>query len=162
MNINIRWHDLYVTRLTDGGIHLEQSPGVEEPSVIHLHPEQLLSIARQLCGMKPEDAGRLAELERRIAILTDKLQSIVCNRLFRTDLLDAGQDGYAHLVQLDGLLDLALEFDGGRLTPEVNDDAMLEPGIASQLAAPCAAMDQAKKTQPSAIAEGGEKLGLAV
>ena len=57
-----RWHDLIIDRLPDGGIHLEQQSGCDEPNVIHLHPEQLLFIARQLCGMKPETAGKVAEL----------------------------------------------------------------------------------------------------
>lgn len=113
-----RWHDLIIDRLEDGGIHLEQSAGVEEPNVIHCHPEQLLFIARQVCGMKPETAERITELERRIAVLTDKLQNVVCESRFRESVLNGCSDGLYYLAKIDAVLDLALEFDGGRLEPE--------------------------------------------
>lgn len=45
--MNTRWHDLIVERLKDGGIHLEQQAGLDEPSVIHLHPQQLRHTAEQ-------------------------------------------------------------------------------------------------------------------
>lgn len=123
--MNTRWHDLIIDRLKDGGIHLEQQAGLQEPSVIHLHPEQVLFIARRLCGMKQETAAQVADLERRVAVLTDKVQNIVCNKAFRSDLLEGLSDGYEHLAKLDALLDLALEFDGGRLMPESNESSAL-------------------------------------
>lgn len=155
--MSTRWHDLIIGRLPDGGIHLEQQSGCDEPSVIHLHPEQLLFITRQLCGMKPETAGKVAELERRIAVLTDKLQSIVCNKAFRSDLIERVSDGFEYLARLDGLLDLALEFDGGRLEPEYkeapdDDEKPIYPPSATQ----------AKETRLDVSAQGGEQLGLAM
>jgi len=116
--MNTRWHDLIVDRLPDGGFHLEQQSGVDDPNVIHLHPEQLLFVSRQLCGMRSETAQQVDELERRIAVLTDKLQNIVCNKAFRSDLIERCGDGFEYLARFDALLDLALEFDGGRLEAE--------------------------------------------
>lgn len=61
-----RWHDLVVQRLKDGGIRLEQHSGLGEPSVIHLHPQQLRHVAEQFGLVAPnypddELATRLAE-----------------------------------------------------------------------------------------------------
>ena len=156
--MNTRWHDLIIDRLEDGGIHLEQQSGCEEPNVIHLHPEQVLFVARRLCGMKPETAGKAAELERRIGVLADRLQDFVCNKAFRSDLIERCGHGFEYLAKLDSVLDLALEFDGGRLEPEYkeSDDDDKKPIY------PCSAITQAKKTQPSATVEAGEQLGLAV
>lgn len=134
--MNTRWYDLIIDRLPDGGIHLEQQSGVDEPNVIHLHPEQVLFIARQLCGMKPETTEKVADLERRIAVLTDKLQSIVCNSAFRGDIIERCGDGFEYLTKLDSVLDLALEFDGGRLEPEHRDDERQDGHGASKLTHP--------------------------
>ena len=156
--MNTRWHDLTIDRLPDGGIHLEQQSGLEEPNVIHLHPEQLLFVARQLCGMTSHTAEQVQELGRRIAVLTDKLQNIVCNKAFRSDLIEQIGDGFEYLAKLDGLLDLALEFDGGRLEP----DHTQSPDDDDKPIYPPSAIAQAKQKLPRVIAEGGEQLGLAV
>jgi len=156
--MNTRWHDLIIDRLPDGGIHLEQQSGIDDPNVIHLHPEQLLFVARQLCGMTSHTAEQVQELERRIAVLTDKLQNLVCSKAFRSDLIEQIGDGFEYLAKLDGLLDLALEFDGGRLelghTQSPDDD--------NKPICPPSAVAQAKQKRPRTIAEGGEQLGLAV
>lgn len=158
--MNTRWHDLIIDRLPDGGIHLEQQSGADEPSVIHLHPEQLLFVARQLCGMKPETAGKVVDLERRIAVLTDKLQSIVCNKALRSDLIEHCGDGFEYLARLDALLDLALEFDGGRLEPEEHAPSDCEISLATP------SSTNQPKTHPRALAGAskadGKQLGLAV
>lgn len=156
--MNTRWHDLIIDRLDDGGIHLEQQSGVDDPNVIHLHPEQFLFVARRLCGMKPETAEKVAELERRIAVLTDKLQDIVCSSDFRNDLVRRVGDGFEYLAKLDGLLDLALEFDGGRLKPEYEESSAGE----SNPRHPSAAINQAAKTQPGAIGDAVGQLDLEV
>lgn len=161
MNTNTRWHDLKVDQLEDGGIRLEQSDCGED-CVIYLHPEQLQFIARKLCGMKPETATKAADLERRIAVLTDKLQNIVCNKAFRSDLVKGMGEGGEYLAKLDGLLDLALEFDGGRLEPEEQYSEQQEGHSTSKPIYPPTVIEQAKKSQPSVIAEGGEQFGLEV
>ena len=144
--MNTRWHDLTFDRLKDGGIHLEQSAGLEEPNVIHLHPEQVLFIARQLCGMKPETAEKVADLERKLAILCDRLGQFVNDHDIRNDMIDRCRDGIEYIVRLDGLLDLAIEFDGNRLLP--NDPP--EPKVISD------------KFKPMAPPKTQEQLSLAV
>lgn len=156
-----KFHDLDFKRLEDGSIRLTQTDCGED-SIIDANPEQFLFIARRLCGMKEETAEKVADLERRIAVLTDRLQSIVCNGAFRSDLIERCGDGFEYLAKLDGVLDLALEYDGGRLEPEYRDCEQQEGRGASKQVYPCTAIDQAKKTQPSAIQEGVEQLGLEV
>ena len=145
--MNDQFYDLKFTQQADGSIRLTQSE----------HGEDYI-IARRLCGMTSHTAEQVQELERRIAVLTDKLQSLVCNKAFRTDLIERLGDGFAYLAKLDGLLDLALEFDGGRLEPDHaqsldDDDKPIYPPPA---------IEQAKQGRPRTIAEGGEQLGLAV
>ena len=115
--MNTRFYDLTFIQQADGSIRLTQSDHGED-YIIDAHPEQILFVARQLCGMKPQAADTVAELERRLAVLTDKLQNIVCDKAFRTDLIERCGHGFDYLARLDALLDLAFEFDGGRLEPE--------------------------------------------
>lgn len=103
-----RFYDLTFERLASGTIRLKQS-AFDEDSTIDVHPEQLMFIARRLCGMKPETTEKVAEFE-----------------------------------------------------PEHRDDEQQEGHNASRPIHPPAAIAQAKKTQPSVIAEGGEQLGLEV
>lgn len=110
-----RFFDLTFERLPSGTIRLKQS-AFDEDSVIDLHPAQLEHVARALLGSC--DPGRLNEMERRIAVLADKAQDVVCSKAFRSDLIERCGDGFEYLARLDALVDLALEFDGGRLEPE--------------------------------------------
>jgi len=156
-----KFHDLDFKALPDGSIRLTQSDCGED-SFVDLHPEQILFIARRLCGMKPETAEKVIDLERRIAVLTDKLQKIVCNGAFRSDVIEGIGEGFEYLAKLDGLLDLAMEFDGGRLEPEYRDGEQEECHSASKPTHPLYAIDQGKKTQPSATVQARGQLGLAV
>ena len=159
-----KFHDLTFNRQPDGSIRLKQTDCGED-SIIDLHPEQLLFIARQLCGMKPEKAEHVADLERRIAVLTDKLQNIVCNGAFRSDLIERCGDGFEYLAKLDGLLDLAMEFDGGRLEPEYRVSQQEEAHSGLKPTCPPSPTDQAKKMQHGPIADPRNvdpQLGLAV
>ena len=149
--MNTKWHDLIIDRLPDGGIHLEQQSGCEEPSVIHLHPEQIMFIARRLCGMKPETAEKVADLERRIAVLTDRLQDFACNTFMRGEIIDRLGHGFEYLAKLDAVLDLAIEFDGGRLTPGEPPD---EEPVPEQ--------KPTSKFRPGPPPKNGQQLGLAV
>jgi len=151
--MNNRFYDVEYKKDAEGEISLTQQCGVDEPNVVLMRPEQLLFIARQLCGMKPETAGKVAELERRIAVMVDKLQNIVCDSAFRSDLIEDLSDGFAYLAKLDGLLDLAMEFDGGRLRPQYEDD---EPTVCASSASKTpgpVSIAEAVKTQPRAIAK---------
>ena len=150
-----KFHDLDFKKLSDGSIRLTQDDRMDEASVIDMHPEQLLYMARQLCGMKPQTADKVKDLERRIAVLTDKLQNIVCNKAFRGDLIERSGDGFEYLAHWDALLDLALEFDGGRLEPEYKDDEQPEATRTSKSICPPSAIAEAEKAQPNSIAEAG-------
>lgn len=131
-----RFYDLTFNREPDGSIYLEQQSGIDDPVSIFAHPEQLRYIVAQVFGQTPDLSGRVDGLARRIAVLTDKLQDIVCNKAFRADLMDGG-NGFEYLAKLDALMDLALEFDGGRLMPEEpieecpNDSNHLAVGVAN-------------------------------
>ena len=149
--MNTKWHDLIIDLLPDGGIHLEQQSGCEEPSVIHLHPEQIMFVARRLCGMKPETAEKVADLERRIAVLTDRLQDFACNTFMRGEIIDRLGHGFEYLAKLDAVLDLAIEFDGGRLTP---GDPPEEEPVPEQ--------KPTSKFRPGQPPKNGQQLGLAV
>lgn len=63
--MNTRWHDLIIDRLPDGGIRLKQQSGVDEPSVIYLHPAQLCHIAESLGPFAPSHPA--AECIKRLA-----------------------------------------------------------------------------------------------
>jgi len=116
-----RFYDLNFSRLADGTIRLTQTDCGED-CIIDTHPEQLRYIVAQVFGQTTDLSGRVDGFARRIAVLTDKLQDIVCNKAFRTDLL-AGGNGFEYLARLDALMNLALEFDGGRLEPEEHDES---------------------------------------
>lgn len=113
--------DISFVRCSDGEICLTQSENGED-SVIVLAPEQVKYIARRLCGFKEGDAQRVEELERRLAVLADKIQNLACSSWVRNELLERDTEGDLILTRLDALADLALEFDGGRLKPESPDD----------------------------------------
>lgn len=154
--MNIRFQDLNHYQLDDGTVRLEQIGYAGEETVIDAHPLQITFIARQLCGMKPETANQVADLERRIAVLTDKLQSIVCKSEYRSEVIEGLDIGFELMAKLDGLLDLALEFDGGRLNPEPPCGDNIEAGGVSKPPHPSVATTQAKKTQQSAIASNAD------
>ena len=127
-----RFQDLAYEQLPDGTIRLEQRDYSGEEVVIDLHPEQILFIARRLCGMKQETAERVSDLERRIAVLADKVQNIVCDKAFRSDTNECCPVGGEYLAKLDALLDLAYEYDGCRLVPEYMTNEHREVSSASE------------------------------
>ncbi len=110
-------HDIKFDRTGDGSIRLEQQSGVGESDVILLHPEQVRFIARRLNGTSEATASKVADLERKLAILAHRLETLVREQWFRDTVVD-GQDGIEAMEMLDALADLASEFDGGRLLPD--------------------------------------------
>lgn len=93
--MNTRWHDLTFDRLKDGGIHLEQQSGCEEPNVIHLHPVQLRHIAETFGLVAPNHPA-------------DELSKQLAEQLCRV-FLDMCDD-YRHLSH--ALEDVYLRLDG--------------------------------------------------
>jgi hypothetical protein len=112
-----RFHDLGFKRMPDGCIRLTQSE-CDEDSIIDLHPEQVLYVARRLCGLRSETAAQVADVERRISVLAERLESLVLADWFRRSIVQSCGDGVEIMCRLDAVLDLAVEFDGGRLEPE--------------------------------------------
>ena len=108
----IHLQDVEFFQYADGTIHLSQPQGLDDPSVIYLHPSQLEFIAKTFVGRRED------ELKRRVAILTDRLEELVTAEWFRKAITSDCSDGVEIMCRLDGLLDLALEFDGGRLLPK--------------------------------------------
>jgi hypothetical protein len=107
-----KMHDFQFDQLEDGTVTLAQQSGVEEPNVIWLHPEQVLFIARRLCGMRPGQAELAADLERKISILASRLNDLVDDDWFRKSVVE-GPEGIEALVRLDAITDLATEFTTG-------------------------------------------------
>lgn len=130
-----KMYGLAIELIEGGGLRLTQQDGINDPDTIDLHPVQIRLIAERAGLLRHEpDAARVPDLERRIAVLADRLQDFVCSRQIRTSILECG-DGFELIAKLDGILDLALEFDGGRLKPEEapeqgqQDDALQEKAV---------------------------------
>lgn len=111
-------HEISFRKLNDETIHLEQPAGQDQPDIIRLSPFQLKHIARQMCGLDESNAERVEELERRLSVLTAGLESLVCSTSIRSSIIDDCDIGGEIIERLDGLLNLAWEYDGGRLCSE--------------------------------------------
>ena len=111
-----RFHDLSFEQTPDG-VRLTQTDCGEE-YVVLAHIEQLRYIVRRLGGMSETTATTIADLERRLSILVDRLEELVTAKWFRHAITTECSGGIEIMCRLDGLLDLAAEFDGGRLLPK--------------------------------------------
>lgn len=120
----IHYPDIEAFQFADGTISISSREGIDDPVKIYLHPDQLAGICSRLLDSSTQSKEK--ELERRLAVLTDKIQNLVCHSKFRKDLIKYCGDGFEYIAKLDGILDLALEYDGGRLTPE---DGKPEPTL---------------------------------
>lgn len=95
--MNTSWHNLTVSKLDDGGICLKQSECGDD-SVIHLHPQQLRSVAEEIGLVAPNHS-------------TDDLSKRMAEQLCRVYLQMT--DDYRHLSpaleivhsRLDGFID---------------------------------------------------------
>ena len=92
--------------------------------------------------MSSETASQVQDLERKLAVLTDRLETLVTDRWFRKGILDSCGDGIQTITKLDALVDLAVEMDGGRLLPNEpeletkseNKERLAEPSVTGSLA----------------------------
>jgi hypothetical protein len=109
--------DLNFEQLEDGTVRLEQKDYCGESAFIDAHPQQLAFIVRRVCGMSEATATTIEDLERKLAVLTDRLERLVTDDWFRKAIIDGCPDFAEILARLDGLVDLAIEMDGGRLLP---------------------------------------------
>lgn len=151
--MNTRWHDLIIDRLPDGGIHLEQHSGVDDPNVIHLHPAQLRYIAEIFGLIAPNyPADELtARLARQLGSILIELEE-ECHRSHRLGLTFTKLDAFVSSIP-EAFFPHDLWDDDNRSESDADDTKPIYP---------CSAIEQAKKRQPSAIPETGEQLGLAV
>lgn len=107
-----RMYDLQWEVLESGTIRLRQEE-FDEYNVIDLHPEQIRFIARRLCGMKQETAELVKNLERKLAVLDEKIADLVLNDGIRQEIVSRCGDGFEIILQMDGLLELSTEYTGG-------------------------------------------------
>ena len=161
-----KFHDLDFKKLSDGSIRLTQDDRMGDASVIDLHPEQVLFIARQLCGMKPETAEKVKDLERKLAVLDTRIAAIVLDDTLRTEIVRRIGEGFEILQRLDALYDLGVEFTVG-LDPDYDHPNLLPKSTPATTKAPAttnpsAPTPEPQKTQPSATAQATGQLGLAV
>jgi len=113
---NQRFYDLDFAQKDDGTIRLTQVDCGED-SIIDAHPEQILFVARRLCGMSSATAEQVQDLERKLSVVTDRLERLVTDDWFRKGIIEGCGDFAEMLARLDGIVDLAIEFDGNRLLP---------------------------------------------
>jgi len=113
---NQRFHDLTFTLMDDGTVKLTQTDCGED-FVVVAHPEQIRFIARRVCGLNEATAAKVSDLERKLSVITDRLESLVTADWLRKSIANECEDGIEIMAKLDGLLDLAVEMDGGRLLP---------------------------------------------
>lgn len=67
--------------------------------------------------MNNTTAEQVQDLDRKLSVITDRLENLVTADWFRKDILDGCGNGIEILAKLDGLVDLCIEMDGGRLLP---------------------------------------------
>lgn len=149
-------HDISFEQMKDGSIRLEQQCGIDEPNVIYLHQEQLKFITRRMVGMSETTAAQVEELERRLSILASDLEFIVKDASFRRQVIQNCCDGIELMTRLDALLDLAFEFNGGRLTPRMPQAAP------SSVANDTPNTNAPANKQNAASSESSRQLGLDV
>ena len=113
---NQRFHDLAFDLMDDGTVKLTQTDCGED-YVITAHPEQIAFIARRVCGMSITTTEQVEDLERKLSVITDRLERLVTDKWFRKGIIEECGDGIEMIAKLDGLVDLAVEMDGGRLLP---------------------------------------------
>ena len=165
-----KFHDLDFKKLSDGSIRLTQDDRLGEASIIDLHPEQILFIARQLCGMKPETAAVVKDLERKLAVLDTRIAAIVLDDMLRKEIVSRIGEGFEIILRFDSLYDLTVEFTVG-LEPDYDHPNLLPKSTPKETKnnpprfnsfEPNQTEQEPQKTQPSAPVQSVVQLGLAV
>lgn len=147
-------------RLDAQTVRLSQETGCgNDDSVIDLNQSQLLYIARRMAGLTEGDTERIADLERRIGILADDLESLVADPETRRTIAHC-EGGFELLARFDGLLDLAVEFDGHRLVPRSSLEAQ-ESHTRAPSSAPSTSTST-KQERPAKSDDDGDQLALDV
>ncbi len=145
---NQRFHDLAFDLMDDGTVKLTQTDCGED-YIITAHPEQIAFIARRLCGMNSANAEQVSELERKLSVITDRLERLVTDDWFRKGIINECGDGIEMISKLDGLVDLAVEMDGGRLLPsDTQTETVASKTEQQPTGIPVITQSVSKKTQP--------------
>jgi len=153
-------YEISFGRIENGAIQLEQQSGHGERDVIHLHPEQLRFIARRMAGLNESTAAKVEDLERKLSILASDINFIVKDKAIRRDIIDSGSGNeFELLARLDGLWDLAIEFDGCRLLPR-DEPAPQGAPTSDSISSPSTGTPTAEKN--STKGESAGQLGLDV
>jgi len=80
---------------------------------IEIHPQQLAHIGRALFDGKSSVGARVKDLERKISVLTDRIEDLVTDSFIRDELTERSAYASEILSKLDHLYELATEFDSG-------------------------------------------------
>ena len=112
-------------------VTLEQSDGIDDPDRITLHRSHVELIAGRM-GLPTATRNTLAEQERKIAVLADRLTELIGASWFRSQIAEYCPDGPEIIARLDAIDDLAIEFDGGRLIPSCHPGGAQESPQDSQ------------------------------
>lgn len=107
--------DLSFELQSDGLILIEQYQN-HEPVRVDIHLQQLAHMGRVLFNGKGTADKRIREQNRRLSVLRERIEVFVKDPYHRQEIIERCGEGMAMLAQLDALLDLAYEFDGG-ITP---------------------------------------------
>lgn len=155
-------HQIDFEQEEDGTVVLSQEDGIDEPSLIFLHPEQLKFITQSLLGIDPAPAERVANLERHISILADEIDFFFDQN--HEQILYCCHDGDGMVTCLDAIRSLAREFDGGRLTPRRCDKEVQQAISDVSVSKPEPHTRDAQETATKEHGDGSSnmQLGLAV
>jgi len=104
--------DLSFELQSNGLILIEQYQNLE-PVRIDVHLQQLAHMGRVLFSGRRTADKRIRDLERRISVLRERIESFVKDSYHRQEIIERIGEGMAMVAELDALLDLAHEFDGG-------------------------------------------------
>lgn len=148
-----RFYDLTFNHEPDGSIYLEQHCGIDDPVSIFAHPAQLRYICESFGLVAPTYPAD--ELSKRLAVQLCTILRELEDERHRSHWLDMTYtklDAWCSALP-DNIFPHHLWDDDERAESTANDAKPIHP---------CPVITPAKKMQPSAIAEGGEQLGLAV
>lgn len=107
-----KFPDLSFEIQQDGLILIEQMQNFE-PVQIDIHPQQLAHIGRVVFNGKSSTGARVKDLERKISVLTDRIEDLVTDKFIRAELVERSAYGGEILATLDHLYELATEFNVG-------------------------------------------------
>lgn len=97
----------------DNGLVLISQYQNLERVAIDVHPQQLAHIGRALFGGRSAKDALVADLQRKVSVLTDRIGDLVTDKYIRSQITDRCGDWEAILAHWDHIYDLAVEFDGG-------------------------------------------------